>query len=229
MNGLLHSAAARPFIEILRLSRNGIVYGGKIRFSHALVINLLYRSGPLKPRLILVLQATKSHASVLAAFAIVYKAACKILENGQLLGKHNNSLVKILAGAFGAWIVYSQHFPYFNPGITHQITLYCFSRVMIACGKILLDNYLHCRQPTFTTGKGNDVKYADLSESQKKAIKNGVYNTLWKYFAVATWALVMVIYDYYPQYLQSSLRHSMAYIYDVEQENWDTWRDFLGI
>lgn len=227
MSSLLTSAAARPILEILRLSRNGIVYGGKLRFSHALVINLLYRSGPLRPRLTLVLKATKDHALVLAAFAIIYKAACKILEQDLALGSQNSGLIKFLAGAFGSWIVYSQHFSYFHPGITHQITLYCFSRVLLAGGKILLDHYLNCRQPKFNI-HSELVSFKDLSENQKRNLRQSVYNKSWKYFAVLTWGLVMFIYDYQPQYLQSSLRHSMAYIYDVEMQNWGTWRDFIG-
>jgi peroxisomal membrane protein 4 len=233
---ILTSAAARPLLEILRSSRNGIVYGGKIRFSHALVINMLYRSGPLGPRLKQVLTATKDHALVLAAFAIIYKATCKILENefflgsagaGAALAGNRSGLIKFLAGAVGSWVVYSQHFPYFHPGITHQITLYCFSRVLIASGKILLDHYLACRQPTLHINNDR-LAFRDLTELQKKKYRAAVYNKTWKYFAVLTWALVMFIYDYQPQYLQSSLRHSMAYIYDVELQSWPTWRDFLG-
>ncbi|CAK7893850.1 hypothetical protein CAAN1_02S08812 [[Candida] anglica] len=228
MSSILKSAAARPILEILRSSRNGIVYGGKLRFSHALVINLLYRSGPLRPRLESVIKATKDHAQVLAAFAIIYKGACKILEQDLVLGK-NSGLIKFLAGAFGSWIVYSQHFPYFHPGITHQITLYCFSRVLIAGGKILLDHYFNCRQPKFALGKGGEsIAFRDLTEVQKKHLRQKVYNKSWKYFAVLTWGLVMFMYDYQPQYLQSSLRHSMAYIYDVEMSSWDTWREFIG-
>lgn len=216
----------RPLLEIVRSSRNGIVYGGKLRFSHALVINLLYRSGPIVPRLKQVLKATKEHASVLAGFAIVYKTVVNVLKQDKFLGS-NTGLVKFLAGAFGGWVVYSQHFSAFNPGITHQITLYCFLRVLIALGKIILDLYLQCRQPSLRI-RGDHVKYNDLNETQARRFKSKIYNKSWKYFAVLTWALVMFIYDYQPQYLQSSLRHSMAYIYDVEMDTWASWKDFFG-
>lgn len=228
MSTILNNPLYRPLLEVIRSSRNGIVYGGKIRFSHALVINLLYRSGPLKPRLKLVLKATKEHSLVLATFAVVYKTVLKILEQDKLLGGPNLGPAKFLAGAVGGWIVYSQHFNYLNPGITHQITLYCFSRVLIACGKIVLDLYLQCRQPNLKI-RGENVKFNDLSDIQARRFKAKVYNKSWKYFAVLTWALVMLIYDYQPQYLQSSLRHSMAYIYDVEMDTWSTWKEFFGI
>lgn len=226
---ILNNSLYRPILEAIRSSRNGIVYGGKLRFSHALVINLLYQSGPLKPRLKQVIKATKNHAEVLAGFAVIYKIACKILANDAALGSKNSGLVKFLAGGLSGWVVYSQNFNYFHPGITHQITLYCFSRVMIALCKIILDTFLNCYQPKLYQLNGESIIYKDLSVSQQKKLKLTIYNKSWKYLAVFTWALVMFIYDYQPQYLQSSLRHSMAYIYDVETESWGSWREFFGI
>lgn len=228
MSGILSNPLYRPLLEIVRSARNGVVYGGKIRFSHALVINLLYRSGPMRPRMIEVLKATKNHAEVLASFAIVYKLALNVLLNDQVLGPNSKGLCKFVAGCFGSWIVYSQHFSYFHPGITHQITLYCFSRVLIAVCKILLDNYLDCTNSNFRVS-GTNVKYSHLTSNQKNKLKQQYYNKSWKYFAVLTWGLVMFIYDYQPQYLQSSLRHSMHYIYDVELDTWGTWKQFFGI
>ncbi|CAI5760471.1 unnamed protein product [Candida verbasci] len=231
MNSILTNPLYRPLLEIIKSARNGIVYGGKLRFSHALVISLLYKSGPLKPRLISVLNATKDHASVLASFAVIYKFTILILKNDSMFGDDKNiGLIKFLAGCFGSWIVYSQHFNIFHSGITHQITLYCFSRVVIAIGKILLDQYLNCFQPNFRNHNTNQsIKYRDLNNVQQKKLKNMIYNKSWKYFAILVWGLVMFIYDYQPQYLQSSLRHSMAYIYDVEMDSWSNWREFLGI
>ncbi|KAK6461516.1 Tim17/Tim22/Tim23/Pmp24 family-domain-containing protein [Scheffersomyces coipomensis] len=226
---VLNNPLYRPLLEVLRSARNGVVYGGKIRFSHALVINLLYKSGPILPRLKQVLSATKNHAEVLASFAIIYKLAIVILSHELFLGSSKLKLAKFFGGAIGAWVVYSQHFSYFNSGITHQITLYCFSRVLIAVGKILVDQYLQSAQPKFRTVGGNILVFDELTNKQQHKLKTSIYNKSWKYFAVLTWALVMFIYDYQPQYLQSSLRHSMAYIYDVEYDSWSTWREFLGV
>lgn len=225
MSSILTNPLYRPLLEVVKSARNGVVYGGKVRFLHALVISLLYRSGPLWPRFKQVLTATKNHAEVLAAFAVLYKFLCKVLVHESLLGPKNARLIKFLSGAIGAWVVYSQHFDYFHPGITHQVTLYCFSRVLIALGKIFLDQYLDCAQPSFSE---QNTQFRDLSVVQQKKVRLAIYNTSWKYFAVATWGLVMFIYDYQPEYLQSSLRHSMTYIYDVEMDSWSTWKDFLG-
>lgn len=224
---LLDNPLYRPLLEVLRLLRNGVVYGGKTRFSHALVISLLYRLGPLRPRLQQVLRALRQHGLVLALFAIVYKTLVKVLQQEQMFGS-GSRMLKLVAGAFGGWVVYLQHFGAFNPGITHQITLYCFLRVTLALGKILLDLYLQCRQPTIRV-HGLKVAFQNLSDAQAARVRAQIYNKLWKYFAVLVWALVMFIYDFQPQYLQSSLRHLMAYIYDVENDSWGSWREFLGV
>ncbi|KAI5959939.1 uncharacterized protein KGF55_005171 [Candida pseudojiufengensis] len=229
MSAILNNPLYRPLLEIIRSARNGIVYGGKLRFSHALVINLLYRSGPILPRLKSVLEATKNHAEVLASFAIIYKLTVQILLNDSFLGSKNLQLIKFLSGCIGSWIVYSGHFNFFNSGITHQITLYCFSRVIIALGKIILDKFLLCYQPKFMNYSGEFISYKNLNMNQQKKLKNMIYNKSWKYFAIIVWGLVMFIYDYQPQYLQSSLRHSMAYIYDVEMDSWNNWREFFGV
>lgn len=225
---MLDNPLYRPLLEVIRSARNGIVYGGKIRFSHALVINLLYRSGPLKPRFQQVLMATKDHAKVLAVFAIIYKSLVNLLRKDQFIGSDQLGLIKFLGGALGGWIVYSQHFNYFHPGITHQVTLYCFSRVVIALSKIVLDYYLNCQQPSLKINN-QSIKFSDLTDNQQNKLKSKIYNKSWKYFAVLVWGLVMFIYDFQPGYLQSSLRHSMAYIYDVEMDVWDSWKDFFGI
>lgn len=217
----------RSVLEALRSSRNGVVYGGKLRFSHALVVNLLYRTGPYAPRLKQVLTATKEHSVVLASFAFLYKVVVSILTQDKLLG-NNHGLIKFVAGALAGWVVYSQHFGVFNPGITHQITLYCYSRVTLAVGKILVDLYLNCRQPQLKM-HGRKLPFGDLTDQQSKRFKAKIYNQSWKYFAVLVWASVMFIYDYKPQYLQSSLRHSMAYLYEVDMNSFESWRDYLGL
>ncbi|EGV65562.1 hypothetical protein CANTEDRAFT_113193 [Yamadazyma tenuis ATCC 10573] len=176
-----------------------------------------------------VLKATKNHAEVLASFAVIYKMVLGVLVNEQVLGSNSKALSKFVAGCFGSWIVYSQHFGYFHPGITHQITLYCFSRVLLAVSKIILDQYLNCSNPSFKVAGTSMQNYKNLSLNQKSKLKQQYYNKAWKYFAVLTWGLVMFIYDYQPQYLQSSLRHSMHYIYDVELDSWGTWKEFFGI
>ena len=68
-----------PLLAILKAARNGAVYGAKVRFPHALVMVMMFRSGPFKEKVRLVLKATKQHASNLARFAVVYKSTMLIL------------------------------------------------------------------------------------------------------------------------------------------------------
>lgn len=216
---LSQSKHAQTVFGVLRAARNGAVYGGKVRFLHALVIGLLYRHGPLRQRLVLVLNATKQHAETLASFAVIYKAAVALL---LLLAKSTDvplsrSYAKFIAGCVGSWVVYLQRYLFFNGAITHQVTLYCFSRVVLAVGKILVDKYY----------SWNGSPIASLALHQKK---HHIYRMAWRVFAVLTWGLVMMIYDTHPQYLQSLLRHSMEYIYNVEQAGgWASWRQLIGL
>lgn len=45
IQSMLTSTSLQPFLEIIKGFRNGIVYGIKVRFPHALVMTFLFRSG----------------------------------------------------------------------------------------------------------------------------------------------------------------------------------------
>ena len=95
---------------------------------------------------------------------------CDDIETRCILG--DKTLInQIYCRSFGSWIVYSQHFNFFHGGITHQITLYCFSRVVLALSKILLDKYLNCFQPGFRNYQGELIHYKDLNNQQQKKLK----------------------------------------------------------
>ncbi|KAK0354077.1 hypothetical protein LTR59_014793 [Friedmanniomyces endolithicus] len=63
-------------LVLLKAVRNGLVYGTKVRFPHAFVMVLLFRSGTLREKLWLIFKATRQHATNLAKFASSTKAAC---------------------------------------------------------------------------------------------------------------------------------------------------------
>lgn len=190
----------------VRTARNGAVYGAKVRFLHALVISLLYRRGSLKARILLTIRSTALHARTLAVFAAVYRlaylAALRLPawpRSGVL-----PALAKFLAGSVAGYIVYLQLHLLFVGPIGHQITLYCFLRVVVALGKVLVEKLPspHHRKKSYAFG--------------------------WRVFSVLTWGLVMALYDTHPNLLQSLLRHSMDYIYRVDNAPY-TLREFLGV
>lgn len=70
-------------IEILRLVRglrNGMYYGGKIRFMHSLVIMILFGKGNIFKRIKTILKNTINHAINLGAFVLTFKSAKLILK-----------------------------------------------------------------------------------------------------------------------------------------------------
>lgn len=73
--------AHHDLLAIVKGARNGAVYGAKVRFPHALVMVMLFRSGTLQEKLGLIYKATRQHATNLAKFATIYKATCYILKH----------------------------------------------------------------------------------------------------------------------------------------------------
>ncbi|KAI8376387.1 24 kDa intrinsic membrane protein PMP-24 [Radiomyces spectabilis] len=114
---------------ILKAFRNGIVYGAKVRFPHALVMTFLFKSGPLKTKLLYIYKATKQHAQNLGIFATIYKTMMLIQK--RINGGKEESFHPFIAGLVGGYFVFGE-----NNGINQQIILYLFSRVVMALVKI---------------------------------------------------------------------------------------------
>ena len=73
INHLLSSDKYHAFFSIVKGVRNGIFYGTKIRFPHALVMTFLFREGTLKEKFTYIIKATIQHATNLAKFSFLYK------------------------------------------------------------------------------------------------------------------------------------------------------------
>jgi peroxisomal membrane protein 4 len=67
-------------LAVVKAARNGAVYGAKVRFPHALVMVFMFRSGTIRQKVQLVFKATRTHASNLARFAVIYKMTCYALK-----------------------------------------------------------------------------------------------------------------------------------------------------
>lgn len=61
----------RPLLVLIKAIRNGLVYGAKVRFPHALVMVFLFRPGTLREKIRMVYKATRQHALNLAKFAFL--------------------------------------------------------------------------------------------------------------------------------------------------------------
>lgn len=207
INELITDPSNRKVLTILKSARNGAVYGGRLRFAHALVVALMFRRDvPLTHKLRGAFRAAKQHASILVYFALIYKLIVQLnsTANHKLaLYLQKSNLIHLVAGAVGGYIVYGQENGVFTGPVTHQITLYCSSRVLLAVGKMLA-HFLSKR----------------INTSHHK-----IENTSWAVYSTVTWGLVMYIYKRDSKWLQSSLRHSMVYIYD--NEAWHDVKSFI--
>ena len=181
-------------------ARNGLVYGAKIRFPHALVMTILFGRGTVQERLMFVYRATKQHATNLLKFVTIYKTLTILQRNTN--GGKPRSLDSLLAGLVGGYVVFGERNAVneqVSPFDGHasspqsaqdvdpfQIVLYCTARVvssLLPREKVKPDWPAHKPIPTD--------------------------KTVFKYFAAITWALVMWNFAERRQSLQNGLVNSM--------------------
>jgi peroxisomal membrane protein 4 len=120
-------------ISAFRGLRNGLYYGGKIRFVHSLVMTLLFKNGTLYEKLKNVIQPTLEHAISLGLFAFIYKITACILKQ---LFKTKNKIVYFLAGLVGSYFMWTKRSP-----VNMQIMLYLLSRNIMAIANIISEKY----------------------------------------------------------------------------------------
>ncbi|KAI7884915.1 peroxisomal membrane protein [Lichtheimia hyalospora FSU 10163] len=116
-------------LTIVKGFRNGVVYGARIRFPHALVMSFLFKSGSFQDKFRYIFKATRQHARNLGVFATIYKTAMFIQK--KLNGNKEADIHPFIAGFLGGYYVFGT-----NNSINQQIVLYVFARVVMALVKI---------------------------------------------------------------------------------------------
>ncbi|KAL1583599.1 hypothetical protein WHR41_07741 [Cladosporium halotolerans] len=205
-------------LVLLKAIRNGLVYGVKVRFPHALVMIFLFRSGTVREKLWAIYKATRLHAFNLAKFAFLYKSSMLALRN--VNGKEQ-SIHSFFAGLFGGYWVFGHGKAQFS-SVSQQICIYVFARVVLGLAKLAVqppgDNTLIGGAYGGHGGKG----IFGLSEQQLELVRK----RSWPVFASLSWASVMWLFRWYPEMLQPSLRNSMTYIYN-NADTWDGLQNFV--
>ncbi|KAK5130682.1 hypothetical protein LTR08_001843 [Meristemomyces frigidus] len=216
---ILLNPTYQPPLALVKALRNGLVYGTKVRFPHALVMVFLFRSGTLREKSRLVLKATRQHAANLAKFAVCYKAAMLALRS--LNGGKEDGVHAFLAGLGGGYWVFG-HGKGGSSSVNQQIVIYVFARVVLALAKLAVqppgDNGLVAGTYGGHGGKG----LLGLNAQQLELVRRNS----WPVFASVSWASVMWIFRYYPETLQPSLRSSMTYIF-ANSEHWHDLHSFV--
>lgn len=103
-------------LSIIKGIRNGMVYGAKIRFPHALVMTFLFRNHlPFRKKMELIMDATYQHSRNLATFVGIYKTLMVLMRRMRLDGKER-SIDSFLSGLVGGWIVFGK-----DTGVNQQV------------------------------------------------------------------------------------------------------------
>jgi len=201
-------------LMLVKAVRNGIVYGAKVRFPHALVMIFLFRSGTLREKVRLVYKATRQHARNLGLFALVYKSSMLALLAVKS-GKEGH-YDTFLSGLMGGYWVFGRSI---KSSVSQQIVIYVFARVVLATAKLAVQP----RGEAVSAVNGGGGGFELISDPRVKEwlIKNG-----WIAFASLSWASVMYMFRWHPETIQPSLRSSMHYIY-VESDHWDSLRTLI--
>ncbi|PNS15853.1 Peroxisomal membrane protein 4 [Sphaceloma murrayae] len=204
-------------LTLVKAVRNGIVYGTKIRFPHALVMVFLFRSGTFREKAAQVFKATRQHARNLAVFALIYKTTCLILKSTHPRNKER-SADSFIAGLVGGYYVFGTS----KSSVNQQIVIYVFARVILALAKLSIqppgDNALIGAQYGGRGGAG----LIKMSDETRERIRRAA----WPVFASTSWAGVMWLFRWYPEMLQPSLKSSMTYIF-ADSNHWDSLVTFL--
>lgn len=119
-------------LRIVRGIRNGIYYGGKVRFMHSFVMAMIFMKGSLVQRMRKVLKLTAEHAIKLGVYVGIFKAILVFL---QKVFNRKSRLFNFISGFVGGYIVYRDS----QSSINQQIILYLLSRNLIGGSKNLQD------------------------------------------------------------------------------------------
>ena len=81
VESLALNPAYHDLFTVLKGARNGMVYGAKIRFPHALVMTFLFGRGTPLQKIQFVIRATKQHSLNLTKFVGLYKLLTILMRN----------------------------------------------------------------------------------------------------------------------------------------------------
>ena len=120
-------------LSSLRGLRNGLYYGGKIRFTHSLVMTLLFKHGTIYEKIKSIIELTLEHAINLGGFVFIYKLTCCILKN---IIRNDSKIINFVAGLFGSYFIWARKTP-----VNQQIMLFLLSRNLLSGANIYCEKY----------------------------------------------------------------------------------------
>ncbi|RSH86488.1 uncharacterized protein EHS24_004745 [Apiotrichum porosum] len=206
MNPAHHDALA-----VLKGARNGLVYGVKVRFPHALVMAALFSHKPWPTRVHGILSATRHHAMSLAKFATIYKVM--LLLQKKLNGGIERDLDTFIAGGIGGWWVFGERTP-----INEQIVLYIMSRAILS---LIPRLYSNTANPPRYPMQPLDHPLPALTSPEANPRPIPPAPVPFTIVASLSWAMIMYMFRHRGERLQPGIVNSMRYIYHES----DTWHN----
>jgi peroxisomal membrane protein 4 len=118
---------------------------------------------------------------------------------------HAHAMDAFWAGLVAGYVVFGRNVPSAAGNtIAQQMALYVLSRIILGGAKYITKNFI-------VNSKGELIQMS---------------NTGWTILASFSWAIVMYLFRADPTVLQSSMLHSMKYLYE-DSESWSGLTDFL--
>ncbi|KAI0252632.1 peroxisomal membrane protein 4 [Lactifluus subvellereus] len=192
LKAILDNPQFHDYIPILKGARNGLVYGVKVRFPHALVMAILFGRGNWQTRLKAIFRATRQHATNLAQFVAMYKTF--LLVQRKLNGGKQRTHDTFFAGLLGGYLVFGE-----RNAINEQIVLYVCSRVVAS----------------FLPRAGPPRGLATTGDATVKLVPpDSRYFSL---FAAISWGAVMWLFQHRGETLQPGMFNAMTYLYRASE------------
>ncbi|GAA5914684.1 hypothetical protein JCM8208_000412 [Rhodotorula glutinis] len=215
LDRLVLNPAFHDVLAILKGARNGLVYGARVRGPHALVMSLIFQSGPWQQRLRYVYRATKQHSLNLARFVAIYKTA--LLVQKTLAGGKQRSMDTFWAGLVGGWAVFGE-----RNAVNEQIVLYVVSRIITS----LLPRATPA-VPLAPAAPGSTA--ADgfpLPPGYPYPKSRAPHPKVFEVYAAVAWGLVMYLFRERRDRLHGGMVSSMQYLY-LDSEVWNSFKTLL--
>ncbi|RUS29507.1 Tim17/Tim22/Tim23/Pmp24 family-domain-containing protein [Jimgerdemannia flammicorona] len=241
----------REFLSLVKGARNGVVYGAKVRFPHALVMSFLFRDASLKEHVKFIYKATKQHAKNLGSFVFIYKTLM-LLQKKANADKEAN-LHPFIAGVIGGYIVFGE-----NNNINNQvgirsgkgarrlrkwlgeclnaaIAVFLYIYFLLHVGLLHLSHFFFFFFDLFSPVYTLSLQMVLYLFSRimvglaKMPVKHKLIEAppqTFSVFAAVVWGIVMWQFWHEREVLQPSLQGSMQYLY-IDSNRWDSLKNFI--
>lgn len=190
---MIKSGKYLALFTLIKAFRQGLVYGVKVRAPHALVLNLVWGSGPLRAIPKKVFAVTKTHALGLAYSSVIFVVVTRLLqmmtfnvrtESGSLVVARAPPSLRWWHSAAGGFLIGFLAWGDASSGVHQQMMMYIVSRLVVALYQIASER---------VGFEGSAMQY--------------------RVYSGCLWALLMTLLTVEPESLQASMRKSLEYVF----------------